>query len=91
MGGRVLRNKSSSLLVVKEDPTEVLKADKLMVAVHADNATNQDLDEGGSSYGIYVIKPECRKLITLLQKIAVIRPFKNDDTEEDEMDTSHFL
>ena len=88
-----MRKKSPVRQVVNEDPTEVLKADKFMVEVRADNASNVDLNGRGSSYGIYVLKPECRRLITLLQKMVVIRPLKNDDNEEevDEKSTSNIL
>lgn len=56
-------------------------SDDFLVAIQPDNETIDYSNLNGDSFDVYVLKPECRKMISLLRSIAVIRPRHNNGVD----------
>lgn len=84
-----MKAKYQDLLYTNDDIRPMLSADNnILVPIHPVNEDILHFDFYGREYGIFVLNPECKKLGTLLGRIAVIhlvsgRPFEGEFDEEE--------
>jgi hypothetical protein len=57
--------------------------DDFLVAIQPDNDMIDYSSLNDDPYGIYILKPECRNMVSLLKGITVIRPRNNNGKGEE--------